>query len=54
MVSSPRYEERCKWLTLCRQVINVYRQIMPQFDQFISTMDPHDQTALKANYEIPA
>lgn len=36
------------------QVINVYRQIMPQFDQFIQTMQPRDQEALKANYVIQA
>jgi hypothetical protein len=32
------------------QVINVYRQIMPQFDQFISTMQPRDQEVLKAKF----
>lgn len=37
-----------------QHVINVYRQIMPQFDQFIQTMQPRDQEALKTNYVIQA
>lgn len=36
------------------QVINVYRQIMPQFDQFISTLEPRDQEALRTNYALQA
>ncbi|KAK1770568.1 importin subunit beta-2 [Phialemonium atrogriseum] len=33
-----------------QNVINVYRQMIPQFDHFISQLDPQDREALKANY----
>jgi transportin-1 len=37
---------------MLQQVINVYRQIIPQFDQFIQTMPPSDQVELKKAYAI--
>ncbi|KAM7215109.1 importin subunit beta-2 [Rhypophila decipiens] len=35
-----------------QNVLNIYRQIMPQFHDFISQMEPQDQEALKTNYTI--
>ncbi|KAM7208831.1 importin subunit beta-2 [Naviculisporaceae sp. PSN 640] len=35
-----------------QNVLNIYRQIIPQFHEFISQMEPQDQAALKANYTI--
>ncbi|TPX08759.1 uncharacterized protein E0L32_009821 [Thyridium curvatum] len=35
-----------------QNAINVYRQIIPQFDDFIKQMDPQDLEVLKANYTI--
>ncbi|KAL1882983.1 hypothetical protein VTK73DRAFT_505 [Phialemonium thermophilum] len=35
-----------------QNVINVYRQIIPQFEQFINQLEPRDQESLKSNYVI--
>ncbi|KAK3939587.1 importin subunit beta-2 [Diplogelasinospora grovesii] len=35
-----------------QNVLNIYRQIIPQFNDFIAQLDPQDQAALKANYAI--
>ncbi|KAH8888832.1 ARM repeat-containing protein [Thozetella sp. PMI_491] len=35
-----------------QSVINLYRQIIPQFSEFIGRLQPHDQAALKNNYAI--
>lgn len=39
-------------LTLSMQVLNVYKQIIPQFDNFIGQLQPQDQQALKTLYSI--
>jgi len=33
-------------------VLNIYRQMIPQFNDFIGQMNAQDQQALKANYAI--
>ncbi|KAK3327965.1 armadillo-type protein [Cercophora scortea] len=35
-----------------QNVLNIYRQLIPQFAEFISQLDLEDQEALKANYAI--
>ncbi|KAK0635712.1 armadillo-type protein [Bombardia bombarda] len=35
-----------------QNVLNIYRQLIPQFNEFIGQMDAQDQAALKANYAI--
>ncbi|PON23200.1 hypothetical protein TGAM01_v207973 [Trichoderma gamsii] len=35
-----------------RNVLNVYKQIIPQFDNFIAQLQPQDQQALKTLYSI--
>jgi len=34
------------------QVINVYRQLIPQFNDFIGRLEPQDQQALSATYAL--
>lgn len=34
------------------QVLNVYKQMIPQFNEFVSQMQPQDQQSLKNNYSI--
>ncbi|KAI1487486.1 armadillo-type protein [Biscogniauxia mediterranea] len=33
-----------------QKIIGIYRQIIPQFDQFFSQLQPQDQESLRANY----
>ncbi|KAL2131332.1 hypothetical protein VTI74DRAFT_5256 [Chaetomium olivicolor] len=35
-----------------QNVLNIYRQLIPQFNDFISQLQPHDQEALKATYVL--
>ncbi|KAK1760907.1 importin subunit beta-2 [Echria macrotheca] len=35
-----------------QNVLNIYRQLIPQFDEFIAQMNPQDQQALKTNYVL--
>ncbi|KAI0157776.1 armadillo-type protein [Xylariaceae sp. FL1272] len=35
-----------------RKTIGIYRQIMPQFDQFLGQLQPQDQEALRNNYSF--
>jgi transportin-1 len=35
-----------------QNVLNIYRQLIPQFNEFIGRLDPQDQQALRANYAI--
>lgn len=34
------------------QILNVYRQMMPQFDQFLSQLPPREREALRANFGL--
>jgi hypothetical protein len=34
------------------QVLNIYRQLIPQFNDFIGQLQPQDQQALKATYAL--
>jgi len=43
---------RERTLTSPFQVLNVYKQMIPQFNEFIGQMRPQDQQSLKANYAI--
>lgn len=36
----------------CLQIIDVYRQMIPQFDQFINQLQAEDREALKAKYSL--
>jgi hypothetical protein len=33
-------------------VLNIYRQIIPQFNDFVAQLQPQDQQALKATYAL--
>ncbi|KJZ75617.1 hypothetical protein HIM_05080 [Hirsutella minnesotensis 3608] len=35
-----------------QHVLNVYKQMIPQFNEFVSQMQPRDQQSLKSNYVI--
>ncbi|KAG7130727.1 hypothetical protein HYQ46_009855 [Verticillium longisporum] len=37
---------------LFQNILNVYRQMIPNFADFIGQMQPQDQQALKANYSL--
>lgn len=39
-------------LTTIMQVLNVYKQIIPTFNDFINQLQPQDQQALKTLYAI--
>lgn len=39
-------------LTMITQVLNVYKQIIPTFNDFINQLQPQDQQALKTLYAI--
>lgn len=39
-------------LTKDSQVLNTYKQIIPQFDSFIGQMQPKDQQSLRSNYSV--
>lgn len=50
-ISSSSY----RWLDLtsCQsQVLNIYRQLIPQFNEFLAQLQPQDQQALKATYAL--
>lgn len=34
------------------QVLDVYKQLMPQFSDFLGQLQPRDQQSLKTNYAI--
>jgi hypothetical protein len=34
------------------QVLNIYRQIIPQFNDFVAQLQPQDQQALKTTYAL--
>ncbi|KAK5656181.1 hypothetical protein OQA88_4941 [Cercophora sp. LCS_1] len=35
-----------------QNVLNIYRQLIPQFDGFLAQLEPRDQQALKTNYSL--
>ncbi|AEO56756.1 hypothetical protein MYCTH_2302024 [Thermothelomyces thermophilus ATCC 42464] len=35
-----------------QNVLNIYRQLIPQFDEFVAQLQPQDQQALKATYAL--